>query len=299
MIRYIATALLFVVVPEALHAEPGDLQPATYDQLDVPQSIEQVHFEKRPTGTGDRVDQVMRVALALESTVRKGDQVLDTNSRHMERIQQRAMIAEEVVDGHAVAARVRFLKSERVTDGAEPDVHPITGKTYLCRRERDEPLVITREDGSIPGPEEFTIVSESMDALGKPNLLADFFADRTVSVGEIIELPEEIGEGLLGSSDRLGKVSRFALTLAELTQRDGARVARFAVDIKSRGDQNAQMQLVVTGTIDLEVETCRTLGLEFTGPLAMTTSFGSYSQTQTTQVSGKLSMKMSAAYDDR
>ena len=195
-----------------------------------------------------------------------------------------------------MAARVRFQKSERSTDDAKPIVQAVVGKTYLCRRQEKGPLQVSREDGSLPSPEEFKVVSESMASLGYPNPLAEYFGGRTVAVGEKLKLPKEVGAGLLGSDSKLGKVVRLEATLLEVLELQGNRVARLGVDMEAQGEASMQMRLSVQGTIDLEVESCRVLRIELSGPLAMASSIGSHSHTQITQVSGKLSVEMSAIY---
>lgn len=271
-------------------AEPA----AAYAALNV--SPKKVQFSKRATAQGDRVDHAVRVALNLHSTVRQGGEVVQEASTTLDRNQQRTIIAEEVLDGKTVAARVRFQRSERTIDESAPESHPIVGHTYYCRRVADEPLQIRRDDGSLPSLEEHRLVSESMESLGRSNPLADFFAGRRIEVGERLELPEEVGEALLGNGPTLGKVSRFVLTLREVVDRHGEQVARFDALVEAQGADRTQMRMELTGTLELEVDTCRTRLLDLSGPLGMATTIGSYSQEQTTFVRGKLNLKMTADY---
>ncbi len=301
MIRSLSALVisLWVLGPPLLRAEPVEVRPVAYQGLEVKPVTATVRFEKRAARQGDRVDQSMRVALSLSSSTRQGEQATKSAERKRERYQQRTLLVDEVTEGQAMAVRVRFQQSQRAIDDAEPEVHPIVGKTYSCRRTSDGLLHVTRDDGSLPNPEEFAIVSESMESLGKPNPLAEFFAGRILSVGEKVELPTEVGDTLLGSGGYLGKVSRFELTLLEVSQRREGRVARFSVDIESQGKEGAQLRLAISGTLEIDADTCRTRQVDLSGPLAMAKTTGSYSQARITQIRGQLSVAMSATYTER
>jgi hypothetical protein len=284
------TVVVAVVAGAITHAQE---RVAAYESLDVPRSSPRVTFAPIAPAAGDRVDQTLTVALDLESTVRQGDQELDKSTTSMVRQQDRTVIVEQVVDGRTVAARVRFAKCERSID-QQTSQPPVVGKTYLCHRVDDETLRITRADGSLASPEEFSIVSESMDSLGRPNPLADFLAGKTVAVGDVLEVPLEIGAELLGSNESLGHVSKFNLELQSVDATEG--VAKFAVEMETQGSEKTQMRLIVTGGLDVEIKSCRTRRLAISGPMGMATTMGSYSTAQTTYVRGKLKLSMSAEY---
>ncbi len=271
----------------------GQDRVAAYDALDVPKAGQQVTFAKQAAQPGDRVEQSLEVQLQLESTVRQGDKQLDQSTTTMVRDQQRTVIAGEIIDGRTVEARVRFAKCTRGVDGkvSEP---PVVGNTYLCRRLEDDTLRVTRDDGSFASPDEFSVVSESMHSLGRPNPLADYLVGKTVTVGDMLEVPLEVGAALLGSNDSLGHVSRFQLVLREITPGDA--VAKFAIEMETEGSEKTQMRLIVTGDLEVEVDSCRTRRMAISGPLAMASTMGSYSTAQTTLVRGKLKLAMSAQY---
>lgn len=282
----------------AIVAFPGvcvaQTRVAAYEALDLPPANQAVTFVKQAAERGDRVDQALQVELQLESTVRKGGQEVEKSSSAMGRHQVRTVIAEQVIDGRTMAARVRFAACTRKIDNktSEP---PVVGKTYVCRRLEDDTLSVTREDGSIASPDEFSIVSESMESLGRPNPLADYLAGKTVTVGETLEVPGEVGAALLGSKAAMGKVSKFTLLLRELAP--DASVATFAVEIESVGTNKTQMRLMVAGELDIEPASCRTRRMAIAGPLGMATTTGSYSTAQTTYVRGKLKLDMRADYN--
>jgi hypothetical protein len=275
-------------------AERPAVRIAAYDSLQVPRATQQVTFAREFVQRGDRVDQHLRVQLDLESTVRQGDKELEKSSTSLIRQQDRTVMAEEVQDGRMVAARVHFGKYVRTVDGQSSEP-PVVGQTYRCRRLEDDTLDVTRDDGSFANPEEFAIVSDSMQALGRANPLSDFLAGKTITVGETLEVPLEVGAALLGSNDSLGAVSKFELVLKKVSADNG--VATFDVEMETSGAETTQMRLVVNGQLDIETATCRTQRMTLSGPLGMATTIGSYSTAQTTYVRGKLKLDMSAQHN--
>jgi len=303
MIRFFLMSLVLLSGVGVCLAQPGGVMPTAYESLDVGPATQQVQFERRGAQAGDRVDQTLSVGLTLDSTIRRGTETIDQSKSAMQNVQQRTIIAGEVVAGRTVEAQVRFLEANRTItdsgnqDGAEQiEQQPTVGNTYTCRRLEDDSLQVTRSDGSFPTPEEHRLVSESMAALGRANPLAEFLAGKTITVGEKLELPAELGAGLLGSSAAMGNVSRFELTLKEVADEAGVRVAKFDAELEAEGEQKTQMRLLVAGTLKVEVDTCRTRHLKLSGPLGMATTMGSYSQAETTFVRGKLNLEMNADY---
>lgn len=272
-------------------AQPPAARVAAYESLDVPRAVRQVTFVKRAAEPGDRVDQQLRVRMEMESTVRQGTQELEKSSTTMIRHQDRTVIAEDVVEGRTVAARVRFAKYTRSVNG-EQNEPPVVGKTYLCRRLKDDTLSVTRDDGSFASPDEFTIVSESMESLGRPNPLADFLAGQTIAVGQTLQVPHELGNALLGTNNSLGTVAKFVLTLRDVVADEGLAV--FDVQMETAGAETTQMRLSVSGQLDIETDSCRTRKMTLAGPLGMATTVGSYSAAYTTYVRGKLQLEMTA-----
>src|SRR5690606_6398094 len=151
-----------------------------------------------------------------------------------------------------------------------------------------------RDDGTLATPREHEQVSASMASLGKISPLAEFFAGKKITLGEKVDLPAEVGTTLLGGDGTLGKVSRFEMTLKEVVVREGRQIARFDTEIEAEAEDGVQMRLLLSGSISLEVETCRVEGLELDGPLARMSSFGSYSHRETTSVRGKMAIAMKA-----
>lgn len=276
-------------------AEDSGTRLAAYETLGVPRPDKVVTFHKRITERGDRVDQQVNVSLSMDSTIRQADKEVVKTSNTMQRKQHRTIIVERVVESRTVAAQVRFGECQRTVDG-ETERPSIAGQIYRCQRQEDDVLHVARADGSLPTPDEFAQVTNSMGALGRPNPLADYLAGKSVHTGDTLQVPNEVGEALLSGDDAWGRVSKFELTLKSVDP--VTKVASFAIEILSEGAETTQMKLMVHGTLEVETDTCRTRLLKFSGPLAMATTLGSYSSQQTMFVSGRLQLEMTASYVD-
>lgn len=292
---WLLVAVVLVAPGVAVAQSAQGPQTATY--LQPAAAAQQVRFTRRLATRGDRADQRLDIQLELKSTTRQGETITHESNTALKRLEQRALVAEEVVEGKTVAARVRFEQSQHTLNGKEPEASIVAGKTYRCRRV-GEALEVTRDDGSLVTPAEHETVAARLASLGQSNPLADYFAGKSIAVGEKLSLPKEVGAGLLGSDGTLGTVSRFEVTLREVVEEQGTKIARFDAEVEAEASDGVQMRLLVDGTIDLEVDTCRTRRLDLSGPMARMSSFGSYSQTETTTVSGKLSVRMAGAYRD-
>ena len=105
---------------------------------------------------------------------------------------------------------------------------PVVGKTYHCER-TDQQLTVTTPEGLVPPLAEYKVVTRAMESLGKPNPLANFLANKTVAVGERLELPAEVAQQVLGFDEKMGDVEKFTLTLTSIEK----MVAHFEAEIEA------------------------------------------------------------------
>lgn len=261
-------------------------------------TAQQIKFGKVASRVGDVTEQTAQIALDVKAVTRQAGQVLDESQVRMRREQKRRLTAMELdAGGMVVAARVEFVSSRRATGEEVPAPQLIEGRSYDCRREGEQ-LQIVCSDGTIPSPEEFRLVSESLDSLGRPNPIAKYFAGRTVTVGQKIALPPEVGAGLM-SRDAVGEVSRFEVTLKQVTNEDGVQVAQFDTLIETHENTQRQLGLVVTGRLALEVATCRTRTLDISGPIALAETTGGIGTPTQMHGTGKLRVALEASYTAR
>ncbi len=261
----------------------------------VPASAQQVKFGKSATGVGEVTEQSVQLSLDVSAVTREGGTVLDQSQIRLERRQRRRLEAMQLnASGMVIAARVSFLESRSGADGEKPEKQIIEGRSYDCTRVGDE-LRIVCKDGTMPTPEEHSLVSDSVDSLGRVNPLATYLAGRTLIVGEKVALPPAVGAGLM-SRDAVGEVTRFEVTLTEIEQVEGVSVAVLDTVIETHENAGRQLGLVVTGKLALEVETCRTRRLNLSGPIAMAETTGGIGTPQQMHGTGKLSVALEATY---
>ena len=240
--------------------------------------------------------------------MRQGDKVVEQAETQTHRQQRRLVTTTEIDGGATVAALVRYpeamqhvLTAQDATElrklTAPADPQPVQGKVYRCRR-NGEKLQVTDAEGNIPPLDEFMIVSQNMDALGRPNPLADFLGGHTVRVGDKLSLPHEVAERLLGLGDDLGQVSRFELVLTDVKTVGGAECGVFSASIDAASTNASQMRMQVDGSLAIQASTCRAIEAQLAGPLGMSETRGSLGEKYQITGTGHISAKIATIYRD-
>lgn len=292
----------------------GAVTPVSYGRdvasaRDVPRDLPRtICFGRRAPQVGDQSEQTLAFDVQLHQMMRQRDHVIEQAEMATHRHQRRVVTTTDVAGGAAVAALVRYPEatkqvitaqsaSELQTLSAPVDPQPVQGKAYRCRR-TDAKLEITDTEGKIPPLDEYKVVAQSMETLGRINPLAEFLAGRSLSVGEKISLPKEIGERLLGLGDELGEVSRFDLVLDDVKTVGGAECAVFRANIVAASTGASQMRMEVDGPLVIEAATCRAIEASFAGPLGMSETRGSLSEQYQMTGTGRISVRIATAYRD-
>jgi hypothetical protein len=176
----------------------------------------------------------------------------------------------------------------------------VQGKTYICRRTSGEngELVVTDESGNRPPTDEYEIVAQQMQMVGRQNPLAQFLSGRTIAVGEKIELPNSVASQIFNLGDKFGKVSRFTLTLQKVQVEGGVTCAVFQANVEAVANAATQMRLEVEGPLAVDVATCRAQKISLVGPIGMSETRGSYSTAYQVIGTGKLQMSIASTYRD-
>jgi len=299
-----STVLIVCTLAAVLNARLGDAQsiaPATYTT-----ASQSVTFSRRAPEIGDQLEQNLSVSLKLDTMVRQNEQVMEKSQTSLRRHQRRTVTTTHVVDGRTVAVMVRYGEAAKEiatgpADGplgkAKNVAQPVAGKVYRVRRD-GETLLINDEQGAIPPLDEYEIVALNMEALGRPNPLADFLAGKSLAVGERIALPNEVAEKLMGLGDDLGKVTRFELKLEKIVAIRGQQCAMFQSSIEAESIDSSQMRLAVDGPLVIEVDTCRAVEANFAGPIGMSETRGSLSATYQMTGTGKMNVAIASNYSD-
>lgn len=288
------------------------IQPATFAQRDAaPPQI--IRFGNHVPSVGDQADQDVSLEVRLSTIVRKGNTIAEKSTTTVRNVQQRVLTTIETRAGRTIAVEVYFADaSKQVQHAAENPTsnprdedakampQPVAGKTYRCRRAQGEngKLVVTDRDGNIPPLAEYDIVARTMDSVGRPNPFTEFLAGRQIQVGETVALPASVADRLFGLGDDFGKVQRFDLTLRQVETRDGIQYAVFHASVDAAAASSSQMRLQVEGPLVVEIQSCRAVRMELSGPVAMSESRGSYSTAYQLLGTGKLHMSIASAYRD-
>jgi hypothetical protein len=278
---------------------------------------QRIRFATRAARVGDEVAQAVTMEMRLATSMRRGNELRERNHTAIRAENRRTVETTEVEAGRAVAVRVRYEASNKkmVTEDAtaqsaaevatelrktEPANQPVAGKTYFCSREpgEDGELIITDESGRIPPPDEYEIVAQHMEMVGRGNPLAQFLAGRTITVGETVKLPKQVADEIFNLGDRFGEVTQFDLTMTGTRAHDGAECAVFLARIEAASSDSSQMRLQVEGPLVVQADTCRAVQVDLSGPIGMSETRGSYSTTYQMIGTGQLKMSIVSTYRD-
>jgi hypothetical protein len=185
-------------------------------------------------------------------------------------------------------------------DAAEKKPQPVAGKTYLCQRlpGKDGGLNITDEAGHIPPTDEYEIVAQQMEMVGRPNPLAEFLAGKSIAMGQTIELPRGVAGKIFNLGEQFGEVTKFELKLNDVSSTDGHARAKFVARVEAASNNASQMRMQMEGPLVVEVDTCRAVNLSLSGPIAMSETRGSYSTSYQVIGTGTLKTHIASVFRD-
>jgi hypothetical protein len=287
---------------QPLPRDDSSVRPAALERSATRPTAPAVRFTRRPARVGDQAEQTIGSELRLTTSWRQGNAVVETTTSTMKSSQRRNVTTAEISDGRATAVVVRYLEAARGTGAEgeaakEPSPQPVAGKTYRCRRQGEELIVTDAEGRAVPQAER-ELVAADMDALGRPNPLAEFLTEREVIVGETLSLPTDVADRLLGLGPEFGKLTRFDLTLRAVRMEQGVRSAVFQASVEAVSHDSSQMRLQVDGTLIVEIDACRAVKSSLAGPIGLSESRGSHSAAYQVFGTGKLSMSVVSRYRD-
>jgi hypothetical protein len=300
----ILVCLLPVVAKPAQTLTDSQVQPAALNRTEPRPTAQTVRFTRRSSQSGDVIEQQINHSVRMTTAWRRGNLIVKTTDLATESIQRRTITTTRVDQGRATAVRVAYVEAakHRQDSGSfenppEAVAQPTHGKTYLCQRD-GEKLVITDEEGRVPPPEELDLVASDMEAIGRPNPLVEYLADRSVAVGQALSLPLAQADRLLGLRAEFGKLTRFDLTQREVRIERDVPCAVFDARIEAKSSDSSQMHLQVSGPIVVEVDSCRARSSKLAGPIALSESRGSYSAPMQLISTGRITLNLASLYRD-
>ncbi len=308
--RAVAALVTILTVCTAVGQPSPDsrIEQAAFSRPASNNAIRQVSFARQVVHVGDEVEQNVGLELRMTMTMRQANEMVGKNQTTVRTNQKRVLTTTEVENGRTVAVRLQYpvaTKQESIIEGSDANqptlaVQPMQGKTYVCRRDSGEngELVVTDEAGNRPPTDEYEIVAQQMQMVGRPNPLAQFLAGRTFAVGEKVELPNSVASQIFNLGDKFGKVSQFSLTLQKVQQEGGMTCAVFQANVEAVANSATQMRLEVEGPLVVDVATCRAQKISLVGPIGMSETRGSYSTAYQVIGTGKLQMSVASTYRD-
>jgi hypothetical protein len=310
----IAAAVVLIVMPPAAGQTVGqaispDARHAAFERTIEGSPRGTVTFGRRAPSAGDEIDQSISLEMRLTTSMRQGNQLIQNKRTTMRSDQRRVVTTTSVDQGLTAAAEVRYLEATKhigendaaQTPSLPPSItQPVQGKTYHCKREggEDGKLIVTDAAGHIPPTNELEIVAQNMDMIGRRNPLAEFLAGRSLDEGDTIAVPPDVADRLFYLGKRYGEVKRFDLTLRKSQAGDDAACAEFTARVEAASNDSSQMRLDVEGPLVVEVATCRAVRMQFSGPIGISETRGSYSRTQQLIGTGHMKMSITSAYRD-
>jgi hypothetical protein len=272
-------------------------------------------FNKRAAHVHDEVEQTLALEMRMATTLRQGNQVGEKSRSTACNEQRRVVTTTHVESERAVAVRVHYLEATKqlsasdgapLTSPAQSSVdaaklaQPVAGKTYFCERlpGANGKLKITDEAGRTPPKDEFEIVAQHMEMVGRANPLAEFLAGKTLVVGETVELPQAFASKVFNLGEQFGEVKRFTLTLESLKGEGAATHAKLLAHVDAASNNAAQMRLELDGSLVVDTETCRAVRVDLSGPIAMSETRGSFSTSYQMIGTGQLKMSVACVYRD-
>jgi hypothetical protein len=270
-----------------LRAEETGVTPATAVTPTTPETPAgpRVAFVKRDTAVGDRAVQRTGMHLNVRTRIVQSGQIAHDSTSEIRSQQQRTVDVTGVTEGRATKARVAFQVARRQSpDNPTPtELSPLAteGKSYLLERVGDA-LKVTDAKGGAPPEDEFKIVSEALEGVGKPNPLAVVLGGRELAVGQRVFVPRDLAKSLLnlGSAD-LAEINRFELTLDRIVPaKDAAssdqgvlssEVAVFKVKIDVQPGEGGELGVTLNGEMGVEPVGCRLASVDLTGPVHVST----------------------------
>ncbi len=255
-----------------------------------------VTFDKRSSVVGDGLDQTILLETIINTRKRQDQKIIEEVQRRTGRQQRRQVTVGAIEAGRVVGVEVSFLESKESLGEVEVS-DPVVGKAYKCVRKNNELQVFTL-DGKIPAINEYKVVAQAMESLGKPNPLADYLVGRQLSLGQELTLPSEVAQQVFGLDKRLGMVDKFDLKLTTIETVEGRLTATFDAEVEAIGTGSTQMRLLLNGPLIVECATSRVVMTELTGPIGMLESRGSLGNTYHIDGTGRLQLKISSRFRD-
>lgn len=263
-------------------------------------AADSVQFNYRPPFVGSYGVHDVKYELALDVSLHQSGQTISSENQQMVRDQTRQITAQKIDGERVIQARVYYPRAQAIVmrgkSTGSSQTQPIEGKSYIVER-TDKELIVANEDGSAVTEEERSLVTASMESVGRPNPLGKLLHGKTVAVGQTVTLPNEMAADLLGLRETGGQAQKVELKLRAVRQEPDRRVADFEMLVVIKPD--AKSTLDIKGDLLLDVSTCQIAAASFTGPVSISETVGPKGSTFQIQSEGTMKVAIRSHYANR
>jgi hypothetical protein len=250
--------------------------------------------------------------MRMTTTIRQGVTVKEQTRGNVCYAQRRIVTTTRVDDGRPTAVQVHYLDATKQVSGSGTGANatsagedkklaePVAGKTYVCRREAGPmgKLKVTYIDGKVPPQDECDIVSQHMEMVTRANPLAEYLDGKQIAVGQTIQLPHQTASKIFNLGAAFGEVAKFELTLEKVEDLNGQAQATFKAHVEAASNSASQMRMEVEGPIVLQVDTCRAVNVDLSGPIGLSETRGSVGNSYQVIGTGNVKTHIASTYQD-
>lgn len=235
-----------------------------------------LQFTARASHVNDATHQATEMVLAAERSIRHQNQIVATSQQKMHRSQDRVVTILKTAEGKPIQARIDYGDSTTRVEASEQRnvkvIQPIAHKTYFVTRDGDQ-LLFANETGKQITEEEDKLLQQQFQNFGKPNPLAEFLDGKRISIGQSIDVPEDVARELLGLTGHDGKTDRLSLRLVDRKAVAESECGVFETILRTSSDETS-MSLLMKGQIVVDPATCQTKAIRLQGPVAISETRG-------------------------
>ena len=226
-------------------------------------------FTYRAEAVGQRMFFTSLFDLKLKISVTQGGKTIRSVEQTHQRRQSKlvSVLAAGEKGPTKIAVLYKTAEEEKSEDGGQGVVlkDPTAGKLYVIEH-TDGKNTVTDKEGQDVSQEQQRIVLDDNRNLGRPYPLAKLLDGRTVNIGETIELDAAQAADLLGLTERVGQVEKFAIKLTGTRSVEGLRCAVFDTNIRIK-NKAINSSLDVAGEYLIGIDNCRLISFDLSGPV--------------------------------
>ncbi len=301
----LATPLFGCKIIDELRSKGSKGEPATSATamaLAVPSAAPTVEKELRFSRRVPKKDQVILdetgMDLTMSISVKQGDKVLSEANLRQSETEKKKTTVLAADDWSVSRVRCEYLdkNSTESADGGEQkkQVAVVSGKTYIVTAKNGE-IEVTDADGEAVTKKEREEVKKDHDDLGKANKMAELLPDRPIALGEKLNPPTNIVRAMMKPGDDSMDLKDVTLTLKSVEGTGANRAGIFDMSMSigsSKKKGSPPIEMTLTGTLKLLVDSTLPLEMSLTGPISMATNEGGAS----IRAKGQAKFSAKAAY---